>query len=148
VFKGVIKVLEEFEPACLSAINFLWLAKVLEVFVIGPDANGMFCSEKERATALKPIDYCGEFFVVHIVVAFGRKETTRVEGNRMNPIRELLHEDSTEGVPRGICLHNELSFPVRGAEHGVSDTEFFQPVEGLLFSWSPCPLDPLFGEVI
>ena len=86
MFKGVVKVLEEFEPACLSAINFLRLAEVLEVFMVGPDANGMFRSKRERATALKPIDYGGEFFVMCIVVAFGGKETTGVEGNGMNPI--------------------------------------------------------------
>jgi hypothetical protein len=41
VFKGEIKVLEELHPSGLVAGDFLWLAEVLEVFVISSDDNRM-----------------------------------------------------------------------------------------------------------
>jgi len=125
MFKGVVKVLEEFEPACLSAINFVRLAEVLEVFMISSYTNGMFHSKKEGATTFKSKDNCSEFFVMCIVVALGREKTTGVESNGVNPIQEFLHEDSTEGVSGGVCFHNELLFPIRRTEHRICDAEFF-----------------------
>jgi len=86
MFEGVVKVLKEFKPARLSAINVLWLTEILEILMVSTNTDSMFCSKDERVTALKPIDDRSEFFIMRIIVAFGGKEVTRMEGNGVNAV--------------------------------------------------------------
>ena len=86
MFEGVVKVLEEFKPACLPAINLLWLMEILEVLMVSANADSVFCSEEEGATALKAIDYHSKFFIMRIIVVLGGQEVARVEGNGVNTV--------------------------------------------------------------
>jgi hypothetical protein len=86
----VVKVLEVFNPSCLSTSNLLRLAEILQIFVVGTDFNGVCGSKKEGATTFESKEDSGEFLVVGVVVLFGGEETVRVEGDRVGSIVKLL----------------------------------------------------------
>jgi hypothetical protein len=69
VVKHKVEVLEELHPSGLSAGDFLRLAKVLEVFVICSDVDGVISTKEVGATAFKPIHNGGHFFIMDIVVS-------------------------------------------------------------------------------
>jgi hypothetical protein len=71
VVKYEVEVLEEFHPPGLSASNFLGLAKVLEVFVVCSDMDGVVGAKEIGATAFKSVYNGGHFFIVDVVVSFG-----------------------------------------------------------------------------
>jgi hypothetical protein len=69
--KCEIKVLKELHPSSLPASNLLRLAKVLEVFVICSDMNGVVGAEEVGAAAFKPIYDGSHLFIVDVIVLFG-----------------------------------------------------------------------------
>jgi hypothetical protein len=70
MFEYEVKVLQEFHPSCLSACDFLRLAEVLEVFVVGPDGNRMVGAQEVGASAFKSINNGSHLLVVDVVVSF------------------------------------------------------------------------------
>lgn len=50
-----------------------------------------------------------EFFVMGVIVQFGRGKCAGVESNRVNfTIRSNQREDRTQSVVRSICFENDL----------------------------------------
>jgi hypothetical protein len=102
VLQSVVEVLEELDPAGLAASDFLRLSEILEVFVVGADANRVLGTEEERATTFEAENNTKELFVVGVVIGFRRKETAGVEGNGMQSVLILLGDDYPESVAGGI----------------------------------------------
>jgi DNA-directed RNA polymerase specialized sigma54-like protein len=73
VFQRIIKVLQELDPSGLAARDFLWLAEVLEILVVGADTNRMLSTKEERAATFEAKDHAQQFLIVCIVVGFCRK---------------------------------------------------------------------------
>jgi hypothetical protein len=71
----IIKVLKVLDPVGLSTSNFLWLAEILEVLVVGANLNGLCCAKKEGSTTFKPEQDSGKFLIVSVVVLFSGEET-------------------------------------------------------------------------
>ena len=59
-----------------------------------------------------------KFLVMSIVVMLGWKETATVEANRVNTIVELLGNDCSKGLTRGVSFKDELFGPIRGVKDG------------------------------
>jgi hypothetical protein len=70
VFELIIEVLEELNPLCLVASDFLWFAKVLQVLVICSYFDGELSSKEVGSAAFKSEDDANEFFVMGIVILF------------------------------------------------------------------------------
>jgi len=72
MFQRIIEILQEFDPSGLSAGDLLWLAEVLEIFVVGEDAHRMLRAEEQGATTFEAEHYTRKFAIVDVVVSFGR----------------------------------------------------------------------------
>jgi hypothetical protein len=112
VLQGVVEVLEELDPAGLAARDFLRLPEVLEVLVIGADANRVLGTEEERATTPEAENNTKELFVVGVIIGFRREKTARVESNGVQPVLILLGDDYPQSVTGGIRVQDKLSVPV------------------------------------
>jgi hypothetical protein len=73
VFEGVVEILQKLDPPGLSARDLLWLAEVLEVFVVGTDTNRVFGTKEERSATLETEDNSKEFFIVGVIIGFRRE---------------------------------------------------------------------------
>jgi hypothetical protein len=129
VFQGVVEVLEELDPPGLAARDFLWFAEVLEVFVVGTNADRVFSTQKEWAAALKPKDNPKEFFIVGVIVGFHWEEATRVEGNGMKSILVFLGDDDSKSVAGGIGVEDELTAPIGCSQNGMCRATLLQCLE-------------------
>jgi hypothetical protein len=86
----IVEVLEVFDPLGLSTSNFLWLAEVLQIFMVGADFDGVRHPKKEGTITFESKQDGGKFLVVGVIILFGREEASRVEGDRVNSIIKLL----------------------------------------------------------
>jgi hypothetical protein len=98
----IVEVLKVLDPAGLSASNLLQLAEVLEIFVVGANFNWLCRAKEEGSTTLEAEQDGCEFLVMGIVVLFSQEETAGVEGDGVDSIVELLRDDGSEGVSRGV----------------------------------------------
>ena len=102
VFKGVVEVLKVFYPTSLAARYFVWLAKVLKIFVIGMNFNRFRCSQEEGMSHFKAKDDSHKFFIMSIIISLYGEEVLTVEPNRVNTIFELLSYNCTKCIARSI----------------------------------------------
>ena len=95
MFKHIIEILKEFDPAGLAARHLLWFAEILEVLVVRQDSNRMSGTKEEGAATLEPKDNARQFTVVDVVVSFRWEETAGVEHYRMHTVGVFLRNDHT-----------------------------------------------------
>jgi hypothetical protein len=86
----IVEILKVLDPASLAASDLLWLAKILEILVVGSDLDRLCSTEEEGSTTLESKEDCCEFLVVSVVVLFSGEETSGVEGDWVNSIVKLL----------------------------------------------------------
>jgi hypothetical protein len=67
----IVEILEVLDPVGLSTSNFLWLAEILEILVIGSNLDRLCSTEEEGSTTLESEQDGCKFLVVGIVVLFG-----------------------------------------------------------------------------
>jgi hypothetical protein len=70
VFELIIKVLEELNPSCLAADDFLWFTKVLQVLVICLYFNGELSSKEVGSATFESEDDASKFFIIGIIILF------------------------------------------------------------------------------
>jgi hypothetical protein len=70
MFQDKIKVLEELHPPGLVAGDFLWLAEVLKVFVVGSDSDGVVGIQEIGVATLKAVNNGSHLLIMDIVVSF------------------------------------------------------------------------------
>ena len=78
-----VEVLQEERPSGLPARMFTGVLKVGQVLVIGDDGNRMRCTLNVLSPFSERKDDCKEFAVIDVVVLFGRAESMREVGTRM-----------------------------------------------------------------
>ena len=71
-----------------------------------------------------------------------------MEGDRVYSIVELLRDDGSEGVSRGVGFEDKSFRPIGATKRGECGTCVLQALEGLLFTFRPFPLAVLAGEVV
>jgi hypothetical protein len=87
----------------LMTRNFLLIAKIGEVFVVGPNFEGVRAAFEVMTEGFKGTDDGKKFFVVDIVVEFRGKHGFGVKSNRVPSIEEVgLFEDGPKGEIRSI----------------------------------------------
>jgi hypothetical protein len=91
----VVKVLEVFDPMGLLTSNLLWLMEILEILVISADLDGVHGSKEKGTATFEPKENGSEFLVVGIVILFGRKEASGMEGDGVNPVIKFLRDDGS-----------------------------------------------------
>src|SRR5260221_12614269 len=148
MFECVVEILEELNPSSLSSSDLLGLTEVLEVFVVGEDADLVFSSEEQSATALESKDDPCEFFIMHIVVLFRGEEASGVEGDGVHPILVLLGDDDSQGVPRCVGMHDKRLIPIRSLEDQFLGADVLQMAAGRLAAIGPGPLVGFAREAI
>jgi hypothetical protein len=57
-----------------------------------------------------------------------------VEGDGMYVVIELLHNDHSEGIARGICFKDKLFGPVEGMKDQITCAGIFELLKGILFN--------------
>jgi hypothetical protein len=144
----IVKILEVLDPVGLATSNLLRLAEVLEVLVVSANLNQLCSAEEEGSTTFESKEDRCEFFVMGVVVLFGREETSGVEGDWVNSIVKLLQDDGSEGISRGVGFKDKSFQPVGAAKRRECGTRVLQTLEGLLFAFRPLPLAVLAGEVV
>jgi hypothetical protein len=70
VFEHKVEVLQELHPSGLPAHNFLRLAEILEIFVVGSDGDKVVGAKEVGAPTFKSIDNGSHLFVMDVVVSF------------------------------------------------------------------------------
>jgi hypothetical protein len=98
----IVEILKVLDPAGLATSDLLWLAKILEVLVVGSDFNWLCSTEEEGLTTFEAKEDRCKFLVVGVIVLFCGEETLGVEGDQVNSIIKLLQDDGSEGVSRGV----------------------------------------------
>ena len=124
MFQGIVKILQEFDPAGLAARYFLGFPEILQVFMVGEDAHGMLHAEEQGTTTFEAKDYASQFSVVDVIVPFRREETTRVEGDGVHSIIVLLGDNYTQGITRSVRMHDKGFGPIGCLEHWLARTDF------------------------
>jgi hypothetical protein len=74
----------------LAAGDFLWLSKVLQVFMVSMHKDRPVSAQEEGAATLETKDDSCKFFVMSVIVSLGFLETSGVECYRVDSIIELL----------------------------------------------------------
>jgi hypothetical protein len=144
----IVEILQILDPVGLSTSNFLRLTEVLEIFVVGANFDGLSSAKEERAATFKSKQDGCEFLIMGIIVLFGGEETAGVEGNGEDTVIELLRDDGSEGISRGVCFKDKAFGPVGATKRRECSARIFQALEGLLFAFCPLPLAILAREVI
>jgi hypothetical protein len=127
------------DPPGLPARDLLRLAEILEVFMVGANADGVFGTEEKRATTLETENNTKEFLVMGVVVGFCWEETAGMEGNRVQPVLVFLGDDDPESVAGCVRVENKLSVPVGCAQDGMHGTTLFQGAESEFTLGRPIP---------
>jgi hypothetical protein len=65
-----VKIREKQEPSGLSLVEFPSCPKVLQVFVVCPDLQKIFCAFKEVVPLFQSSDDCQHLLVIDIIVPF------------------------------------------------------------------------------
>jgi hypothetical protein len=107
MFESVVEILQKLDPLGLSARDLLRFAEVLEVFVVGADADRVLSTKEEWAATFETKDDAKEFLIMSVIIGFCREETVRVESNGMKPILVFLGDDYPESVAGGVGVEDK-----------------------------------------
>ena len=99
---------KEFRPPGLATTKDLCSCEVFQVLVIGDHIDRSCRAFKVVSPDTESFKDCKEFFVVGVVVQFGRGEGTGVESDRMYFIGFVRDgENGTESIVGGVSLNND-----------------------------------------
>ena len=108
--------------------------------MISENLDGKRGTMKVMSPGFEGMDYCQEFAVIDIVVAFRQREGLRKVGTGVPfTIRVSLEEDSTQCVFRCVSGNSKGRGEVWHMKDWLWEKEVFEVVEGLLLGGGPIP---------
>lgn len=139
---------EILRPTSLSSCEDILLAEIFEASMVCKDENLVLSSFEIVSPVAESFDDDVEFFVVYLVVAFGRIEGSRVKRDRMEFVVwwTILGEDETHRVVGGIALDDYRICWVEVDENWGGSEGGFEGFESLVCSFIPKERDVLASE--
>ena len=135
-------------PLCLPLGRYLDSRKILKVFMIHNNIDGINWTFQVVLPNLESFKDGKQFLVMCVVVQLCRSESARVKGNWVNFIIFINNgEDCSESIVRGIGFHNELSIRNPMSENRSGGKCFLERVESILIREVELPRNVLPGEV-
>ena len=99
---------EELQPVDLLPSQEFGGCKVLRVLVVSDDVNQSCRAFKIMVPGPKSLMDSEELLVMDVVVELQSRQSLGIVGNRPNLlIRTTNGENASDGIVRGICLHND-----------------------------------------
>jgi len=139
---------EVLRPPRLSPGQYLGSRKILKVFMIRNNVDGIGRTFQIVPPNLESFEDGQQFLVMCVVVQLRRSESARVKGNWMNFIIFINNgEDCSESIVRGIGFHNKLSIGNPMSKDRSGGKCFLERVESILIGGIELPRSVLPGEV-
>jgi len=120
-------------PPCLPPGQYLGSRKILKVFMIRNNVDGVGWTFQIMPPNLESFKDGQQFLVMCVVVQLRRSESARVKSNWMNFIIFINNrEDCSKSIVQGIGFHNKLSIGKPMSKDRSGGKCFLERVESIL----------------
>ena len=142
-----IELEEVLRPPYLPLGQYLGSRKILKVFMICNNVNGIGWTFQIVSPNLEGFKDGKQSFVIYVIIQLCHSKSARVKGNWMNSIISINNgEDCSESIVQGISFHDKLSIGNPMSENKSRDKCFLERVESISTGGVKLPRNVLPGE--
>ena len=114
-----VKILEEHHPAGLGMREFLGLAEVSQILVIGEQSDGMSGPLQVMAPVFESMNDGEQLLIVDVIIPFGGRECLREISTGVEiSVTIPLHKDSSANNKGSISHDNKRMTDIKKMQHG------------------------------
>ena len=137
------------KPLCLPLGQHLGSRKILKVFMIYNNVDGISWTFQVVSPNLESFQDGKQFLAIHIVVQPYHSESTRVKSHQMNFIFFINNrKDCSESIVQSISFHNELSIRNPMSKDRGRCECFFKRVEIIMTGGVKLPRNVLLDKAV